>query len=70
MARREFTEDEVEELVARVLQKSGKAPRPEFDRLKEQQYHKILEELAREKRHRVKRGPLMNSLTPLGVQWP
>ena len=57
MARRVFTEDEVEDLVARALKKGGKEPRPDFDRVKEQQDQKILaKELAREKRHKSLRS--------------
>ena len=53
MARRVFTEDEVEDLVARALKKTN-TQRPDFDHLREKQDQKILaKELAREKRHRV-----------------
>ena len=54
MAKRVFTEDEVEDLVAGALKKSKFSPCPDFDRVKKQQDEKILaKELAREKRHRV-----------------
>ena len=51
MAKRIYTEDEIEDLVARALKK---VKHPDFNQLKERQDQKILaKELTREKRHRV-----------------